>query len=351
MAALYVGEVADLGVIFFAARRSAAASEPQTDVTPSVEVVTLYAVFRFAWPLALREMSTAISRPMINLWVVRSINNGTEELAVLIIVLPLMHVAYGWLNELKNVAAAFTDDATASATVKPFYAGSMAFSLILMVVLAWLPVGRLILENLIGVDPALADQCIGPMRLFTLWPPAVALRSYCQGKVLCERRTEALAAAGPLRALFIALALQFFTECGETLFPSLRPSMAGILCLCFGFWTEALTCALCLYCGCAFTASNATSGRIPFRRMPRPSNSAAARSRGGELKERKRDALKMALAGLPQNPPAIWKRSSQSDIGEELEQQSAGLLQAESKEQQLSDAHVQTTHSVREELE
>ena len=178
MAALYVGEVADLGVIFFAARRSAAASEPtQTDITPNVEVVTLYAVFRFAWPLALREMSTAISRPMINLWVVRSINNGTQELAVLIIVFPLMHVAYGWINELKNVAAAFADDATASAAVKPFYLGSMAFSLILMVVLAWLPVGRLILEDLTGVDPALTDKCIGPMRLFTLLPPAVALRS------------------------------------------------------------------------------------------------------------------------------------------------------------------------------
>ena len=49
--------------------------------------------------------------------------------------------ADGWLNELKNLAAAFKDDAEVSAALKPFYIWSMLASLGLMGLLAWSPVG------------------------------------------------------------------------------------------------------------------------------------------------------------------------------------------------------------------
>ena len=127
---------------------------------------------------------------------------------------PFIHVAYGWLNELKNLGAAFKDDRSVSDAIKPFYLIATSCSLGLMVLLGWLPVGAWILTNITGVDPALVARCIGPMRLFTLWPPAVALRSYCQGMALRERRTEALAPAGPLRVVAIACTLQFFSTLG-----------------------------------------------------------------------------------------------------------------------------------------
>jgi len=47
---------------------------------------------QFSWPLALRELTMGLSRPLINLWVARG-EHGTEELAVLIIVFPFIHVA------------------------------------------------------------------------------------------------------------------------------------------------------------------------------------------------------------------------------------------------------------------
>ena len=53
--------------------------------------------------------------------------------------------ADGWLNELKNLAAAFKDDAEVSAALKPFYIWSMLASLGLMALLAWSPVGVWIL--------------------------------------------------------------------------------------------------------------------------------------------------------------------------------------------------------------
>ena len=157
-------------------------------------------------------------------------------------------MAYGWLNELKNVAPAFKDDQAVSAAIKPFYLTAMGCSMGLMGLFAWLPAGAWILTNITGVQPELVENCIGPMRLFTLWPPAVSLRSYCQGMALCERRTEALAPAGPLRVVAIAVTLQGFTFLdGTSLATSLmpRPSMVGTIALCMGFWTEALA-SFCL---------------------------------------------------------------------------------------------------------
>lgn len=155
---------------------------------------------------------------------------------------PFIHVAYGWLNELKNVATAFKHDEMVSNMVKPFYVMATGFSLGLMILFGWLPVGAWILTYVTGVQPDLVARCIGPMRLFTLWPPAVAIRSYCQGMALCERRTEALAPAGPLRVVAIATTLQLFTTLDGTLPPSMMPraSMVGTIALCAGFWSEAL---------------------------------------------------------------------------------------------------------------
>ena len=161
---------------------------------------------------------------------------------------PFIHVAYGWLNELKNVAPAFKDDHATSDAIKPFYLVAMGFSLFLMVTFAWLPVGAWILTEITGIHPDMVSQCIGPLRLFTLWPPAVSLRSYCQGMALCERRTEALAIAGPLRVVAIAATLGMFTILDSTsMSPSLMPraSMVGTIALCMGFWTEALA-SFCL---------------------------------------------------------------------------------------------------------
>ncbi len=161
---------------------------------------------------------------------------------------PFIHVAYGWLNELKNVAPAFKNDQTILEAIKPFYLIAMNCSLGLMVIFAWLPVGAWILTEVTGVHPDLVAQCIGPLRLFTLWPPAVSLRSYCQGMAMCERRTEALAAAGPLRVVAIAATLGMFTILKSTsISPRLMPraSMLGTIALCMGFWTEALA-SFCL---------------------------------------------------------------------------------------------------------
>jgi hypothetical protein len=59
-----------------------------------------------------------LSRPMINLWVARGATGGgggggaaaieaeaegARQLSVLVVVFPFIHVAYGWLNELRSM--------------------------------------------------------------------------------------------------------------------------------------------------------------------------------------------------------------------------------------------------------
>ena len=130
-----------------------------------------------------------------------------------------------------------------------------------------------------GVQPELVALCVTPMRIFTLWPPAVALRSYCQGRALRERRTKALAAAGPLRVLAIATTLQLFSLADGAFAPE-RAAVAGTIALCAGFWTEALACFLML--------------RFDFRRCRRaePAPVAAAPAQPEQSKEERTSLLR-----------------------------------------------------------
>lgn len=87
VAALYMGWCCDTLVVFIAARKGAeAAFHLEANSHDEAERETLCHVTRFSWPLALRELTMGVSRPMINLWVARDGDTGTEELAVLIVV-------------------------------------------------------------------------------------------------------------------------------------------------------------------------------------------------------------------------------------------------------------------------
>ncbi len=87
VAALYTGWSCDTLVVCVAARHGAkAASQPESKASDEADRESLCDVTRFSWPLALRELTMGISRPMINLWVARDGDTGTEELAVLIVV-------------------------------------------------------------------------------------------------------------------------------------------------------------------------------------------------------------------------------------------------------------------------
>ena len=83
VAGLYAGGLVDTAVVLTAARHCSAAAAPKAAAGADE---TLWRVVRFSWPLALRELTMGLSRPLINLNVARDGITGTEELAVLIVV-------------------------------------------------------------------------------------------------------------------------------------------------------------------------------------------------------------------------------------------------------------------------
>lgn len=67
--------------------------------------------------------------------------------------------------------------------------------------------GQIILLDLIGLSPGLADLCYAPLRILPLFPLVVMVRAYVNGVALAENRTRAMAPSAPARlgAIYVAL--------------------------------------------------------------------------------------------------------------------------------------------------
>ena len=104
IAALYAGEMVSLAILAWGHRRYVQ-NVPTREAAGTLGY--LY-ILQFFWPLALIMAIQGLSRPLINLFVSRG-SDGAEALAVLAVVYPLAHMPYGWLNEVRNLPAAFRD--------------------------------------------------------------------------------------------------------------------------------------------------------------------------------------------------------------------------------------------------
>jgi len=223
----YVGILGQLAILYGGYWRYA---QPGPDQAGS-DLSFAYVV-RFFWPLALIMAIQGLSRPLINLFVSRG-PNGAEALAVLTIVYALGHIAYGWVNELRNVPPTFKNQDMSK--ILKFTIGCGLVSFGMMVLLYWVPpLRRYILQSLIGLDAHLAQLSAVPLMIFAFFPLAVMLRAYLHGVGLLEHRTKAMAPSAPSRigAILAALIiLPLFGVEGATL---------GVAALYNGFLIETL---------------------------------------------------------------------------------------------------------------
>lgn len=201
--ATYAGVLTEFGIVWWGRRRF-------VRLEPSAELdLSIGYIIRFFWPLALIMAVQAGTRPLINLFVSRA-PDGTEALAVLTIVYALGHVPYGWVNEVRSLAAAFKDEPGGRHYIRRFVMGCGLISFGTMLVLFWTPVKGYLLEMVIGVGPELAVHCETPLLIFLGFPFVVALRAYYHGIGLVEHRTQAMAPSAPSRiaavvVMFLAL--------------------------------------------------------------------------------------------------------------------------------------------------
>ena len=204
----YAGVLSELSILLLGYRRYRWQLLDEVRKAPVVrrDPLTVAYVLRFFWPLALVMAVQGGSRPLVNLFVSRG-PDGTEALAVLTIVYTLAHIPYGWVNEIRNLPAAFQNRAGSLTYIRRFAAGCGLVSFGTMALLFWTPVRVFLLETLIGVKPGLAALCTIPLILFTFFPLTVMIRAYLHGIGLLEHRTRALAPSGPSRILAIVVML------------------------------------------------------------------------------------------------------------------------------------------------
>jgi len=228
----YGGLLVELLLLVWGAGRYVLPRLPRV-AAPGAATLSLTQIVRFFWPLALIMIIQEVSRPLINLFVARG-PDATNALAILAVLYTLGRIPYGWLNEIRSLAAAFRDDATGRAAIRRFTVGCGLASLAMMLVLFWTPLRDVILLAWIGVPPELAALAVTPLHLFTGFSLAVTARAYYHGVALVERRTQAIAPSAPARLFAILgtlIGLPWLGITGATL---------GVAALLAGFTAEAV---------------------------------------------------------------------------------------------------------------
>ena len=146
-------------VLWYLSRFYASGAPDQLDRAP----IPYMAILRFTWPLALMNFMQEFSRPLINLFVVRGVD-GAEAMAVLTVAYTLGQWPYRWLNELRALMPPFYAEVR---SYRPFlrYAYWCGFvAIVICVLLFWTPLRTVLLEQVIGLSPVLAELSRAPCK-------------------------------------------------------------------------------------------------------------------------------------------------------------------------------------------
>ncbi len=196
--------------------------------------ITYRAFLRFTWPLALMNFMQESSRPLINLFVVRGAH-GAEAIAALTVAYTLGQWTYRWLNELRALMPPFYSELR---SYRPFlryayWCGLVASAICLL--LFWTPLRTVLLEQVIGLTPALAELSRVPLQIYTFFPFVVIHRAHFHSIAFMERHTLPMAVAAPMRSGAIFVALLILPLLG------MQGASRGVAALLAGFTAETVT--------------------------------------------------------------------------------------------------------------
>ena len=105
---------------------------------------------------------------------------------------------YGWLNDLKGIAAAFLDSPGTQPYIKRFIPTMVVLAFAFSLTLLWFPVATSILV-LMGAHPRLIEACRTPFHIFSVFCFAVGTRNYFTALCIAAKRTWPLMFSGPVR--------------------------------------------------------------------------------------------------------------------------------------------------------
>ncbi len=196
--------------------------------------ITYAAFFRFTWPIALMNFMQESSRPLINLFVVRGAH-GAEAMAALTVAYTLGQWTYRWLNELRALVPPFYAELR---SFRPFlryayWCGLAATAICLL--LFWTPLRTVLLEQVIGITPALAELSRVPLQIYTFFPFVVVHRAHFHSIAFMARDTRPMAVGAPMRTGAILIALLVLPLLG------VQGATLGVAALLAGFTSETVT--------------------------------------------------------------------------------------------------------------
>ncbi|XP_070570234.1 progressive ankylosis protein homolog B-like isoform X2 [Ptychodera flava] len=210
-------------------------------------------VFGLWWPLALVQCIQGITRPVINVFVARDLEDTPEEavteLAVLTLAYPVGRVPWGWLNELKTVVPAFLQEPAADSSdqtnqvtsreIRIFHIWCLLLSMTFMFVVFWIPgIITSFLVTVLDADPWLAELCVVPLKIFTFCAIPVTILAYVTSWLLLYKQTKFLAPSAVVRIVTVILALVVLPLCG------VYGASQGVGALLAAFCGEAATAAI-----------------------------------------------------------------------------------------------------------
>ncbi len=192
-------------------------------------------ILTFFWPVAITSAMFALSRPIMYSYINRTAMAVTT-VAALRLAFDAMMFFQNPVNQFRHMFTTFGEQDPEG--VKRFMLRMTAWFTLIMVLLAFSPLGRLLFQRVIGAEGEVLEKAIQALRILCLGPFTIATRNLYHGRMMIQRRTRGMAFAGTFRVGAIVLLSWSFYNLGWL------NHQTSALMLIGGFGAEALVSRL-----------------------------------------------------------------------------------------------------------
>ncbi|XP_071951000.1 progressive ankylosis protein homolog isoform X1 [Antedon mediterranea] len=246
--AVYTGATTRLSILFIGFLILRRWRQNHTTITTELATtqesnLSVLRVLKFWWPIAVVRGVQTISRTIINLFVARDLNGSDEAIqavAVLSIVYPIGRLPFGWINDLKTLQPSFLKKNESTVVkrkhIKNFDICCLLLGFAVSSSLFWIP-GIVVnfYTSSLGVSEEVAQMCVIPLKIFSVFPLLVGWRSHNTSWLLLMKKTTAIFPSAIMRLVILIVVLNVFPKLG------IHGAPLGIAALLSGFAVEALS--------------------------------------------------------------------------------------------------------------
>ena len=184
-----------------ASRRAPYGEEPHGQLPLDARQVTW-----FVLPLIATQFSLAAGLPLTNAGLLRLAEPETS-VAAMRVAMSLIMVSMAALATLRQVVLVMAQDPRDHARVRAFVVAISLGLAAVMALIAFTPVGRFALEEVIGAPPHVAEAALPALQIFVVVPLVMGMRQFYSGLTMHQRRTSLVALAAGGRLVLMAVLL------------------------------------------------------------------------------------------------------------------------------------------------